>query len=45
MDNKENEQQVELIPIVCPGCNKMFGIDRQIGGVVTCPYCSNFVEG
>lgn len=42
---RRQKQQIELVPIICPGCGKTFGIDRQIEGVVTCPYCSNFVEG
>ena len=26
-------------------CNKEFGIDREYMGVVTCPYCGEYVEG
>lgn len=26
-------------------CKKEFGIDREYMGVVTCPYCGEYVEG
>ena len=31
----------------CPNdnCKKEFGIDREYMGVVTCPYCGEYVEG
>ena len=29
----------------CPHCGKNFGIDREYMGVVTCPYCGEYVEG
>ena len=29
----------------CPSCKKQFGIDKEYIGVVTCPYCGEYVEG
>lgn len=29
----------------CPHCNHEFGIEREYMGVITCPYCGEYVEG
>jgi len=29
----------------CPHCSKEFGIDKEYIGIVTCPYCGEYVEG
>ena len=29
----------------CPHCNHGFGIEREYMGVITCPYCGEYVEG
>ena len=29
----------------CYHCKKYFGIDREYMGIVTCPYCGEYVEG
>ncbi len=29
----------------CGGCGTTFGIEFEYMGVITCPYCSEYVEG
>ena len=29
----------------CSHCNHEFGIEREYMGVITCPYCGEYVEG
>jgi len=29
----------------CPNCDKRFGIEWDYIGIVTCPYCGEYVEG
>ncbi|GEM_PF-6015196 len=29
----------------CPHCDYDFGIEREYMGVITCPYCGEYVEG
>lgn len=29
----------------CENCESFFGIDLEYMGVVTCPYCGEYVEG
>ncbi|MCX7001623.1 MAG: hypothetical protein NT106_15230 [Candidatus Sumerlaeota bacterium] len=31
--------------LVCPECNNEFAILRDFVGVITCPYCGEYVEG
>ena len=42
--DKENFYFVDA-KLKCPHCNKAFGIDRKYIGIVTCPYCGEYVEG
>ena len=29
----------------CPKCKERFGVQESWVGVITCPYCSEYVEG
>ena len=29
----------------CPHCNKEFSIEKGYIGIITCPYCGEYVEG
>lgn len=36
---------VKLVKLKCKACKYVFGIDEQYMGVITCPYCAEYVEG
>ncbi len=34
-----------IVDIVCEKCKLTFGVDSKYLGVITCPYCGEYVEG
>lgn len=42
--DKENFYFVDA-KLKCPHCGKAFGIHKEYIGIVTCPYCGEYVEG
>jgi len=42
---KTKTKTAQIVKIVCKKCKKNFGADKNYIGVITCPYCGNYVEG
>lgn len=48
IDSKESitgNKLVNLSEIKCQSCELIFGIIDSYMGVITCPYCNEYVEG
>lgn len=35
----------EIFRIACKKCKRDFGVERYFEGIITCPYCGEYVEG
>jgi len=44
MEKKPETIHIGLIVLMCDGCNRNFGIDKE-GGTILCPYCGSYIEG
>jgi len=44
-ERKTNIKTIEIVKIACKKCKKNFGVDKNFIGVITCPYCGEYVEG
>jgi len=42
---KSVDEPTEIIKISCLKCLKCFGVERRYMGIITCPYCGEYVEG
>lgn len=42
---KLNKKGSETVSIECKECRLTFGVDSEYIGIITCPYCGEYVEG
>jgi hypothetical protein len=42
---EDNPNEICLARTICPNCSLEFGIIQDYIGVITCPYCGEYVEG
>ena len=36
---------IEYVELYCKVCKLYFKVDEDVQGVITCPYCSEYIEG
>lgn len=42
---KDEKKYRQISEIICHNCEIPFSIDKDYIGIVTCPYCGEYVEG
>lgn len=42
---RTKNKKVKIETIKCPHCGRKFGVDKDYIGIITCPYCGNYIEG
>lgn len=42
---KGKTEEGKIVSIVCRKCKRNFGVNSEYIGVITCPYCGEYVEG
>jgi ribosomal protein L37AE/L43A len=40
-----NKKLDKIVKLTCKGCKGTFYVKRNTLGVITCPHCSDYVEG
>jgi hypothetical protein len=45
IEDSQNDDQFVGAKLFCESCELYFGYDPEFWGVVTCPYCSEYVGG
>jgi ribosomal protein S27E len=35
---------MELLELECEGCHKLFAVQKDYEGTITCPYCGQLIE-
>ena len=42
---KAKDYRRAICVVSCPHCKLRFGVERFYMGIITCPYCGDYVEG